>query len=252
MEWDPRFQRMPARQGKVKIGGRFRHMFKDKDFRSASSKHAVNKYGRKMRKEHESAEQLKRFYDVDSDDDDDSDDDSDEDEQERQQPLKKKKKKKESESSSSSSSSEPEQSSSSDSSDDDSSSDDDDDDEPEPTSVVPEAPVIDVEDATRRFAVLKCDWENVRAVDLYMILHSFLTPGGVIESVRVYPSEFGKKMLAEEERMGPQGVWKGETQVISKPMEESSSSSSSSESSPRRRRQGRRSTPPPPSSWTPS
>ncbi|KAL6044046.1 pre-rRNA-processing protein esf1 [Balamuthia mandrillaris] len=63
---------------------------------------------------------------------------------------------------------------------------------------------------TRRFAVLKCDWEKVTATDLLVLFHSFLPATGVISSVTIYPSQFGKEREQKELQYGPQGVWKDE------------------------------------------
>ncbi|KAF8836045.1 hypothetical protein BDN67DRAFT_974657 [Paxillus ammoniavirescens] len=86
---------------------------------------------------------------------------------------------------------------------------------------------------TRRLAVVNLDWDYVRAVHLYKILSSLVSPTaplasatadtrmhpdrqkptvgnggttvarGKILSVRVYPSEFGKKRMMREEKEGP-------------------------------------------------
>ena len=89
-------------------------------------------------------------------------------------------------------------------------------------------------DKTRRLAVVNLDWDHVRAVHLYKIFSSLVSPTapaihqasvpmqhkegqsgknrksskmvvarGKVLSVRVYPSEFGKERIAREEREGP-------------------------------------------------
>ncbi|XP_065363774.1 ESF1 homolog [Calliphora vicina] len=59
------------------------------------------------------------------------------------------------------------------------------------------------EDSTKRLAVCNMDWDRVRAVDLMVLFSSFLPPGGSVLSVKIYPSEFGKQRLKEEELHGP-------------------------------------------------
>lgn len=96
------------------------------------------------------------------------------------------------------------ESSSSDSSDDASSSEDE-----SETDVWEDDEDIPRGDETKRLAVLNMDWTNVRAVDLLAVLRSFAPASGVVERVTVYPSEYGLQKMAEEERLGPQGVFKG-------------------------------------------
>lgn len=48
------------------------------------------------------------------------------------------------------------------------------------------------------------DWEHIRAVDIYAALRSFLPAGGRIESVTVYPSDYGLQRMKEEATRGPQ------------------------------------------------
>lgn len=91
---------------------------------------------------------------------------------------------------------------------------------------VPEA------DRTRRLAVVNLDWDHVRAIHLYKIFSSYVSPTGILAgyssdaigsiprqgrrkgpasqlirgkvfSVRVYPSEFGKERMAREDKEGP-------------------------------------------------
>ncbi|KAF9270189.1 hypothetical protein L218DRAFT_968885 [Marasmius fiardii PR-910] len=84
-------------------------------------------------------------------------------------------------------------------------------------------------DRTNRLAIVHLDWEHVRAVHLFKICSSLVSPTapalastskstisgktqaskgttiarGRVLSVKVYPSEFGKKKMAREEREGP-------------------------------------------------
>lgn len=72
-------------------------------------------------------------------------------------------------------------------------------------------PTTDVH--TTRLAVVNLDWDHVHAIDLYKIFSSVLEQGnegkggvssrGQVVSVRVYPSEFGKKRMEREEQEGP-------------------------------------------------
>eukprot|EP01138_Halocafeteria_seosinensis_P007233 gb/GECG01007396.1/.p1 GENE.gb/GECG01007396.1/~~gb/GECG01007396.1/.p1 ORF type:complete len:834 (+),score=189.02 gb/GECG01007396.1/:1-2502(+) len=74
-----------------------------------------------------------------------------------------------------------------------------------------EAPNIDenVEeiDPTHRLAVVNCDWERFRSVDILATLQSFVPSSGAIRKVEVYPSEYGIKKLEEEARYGPVTLW---------------------------------------------
>eukprot|EP00252_Welwitschia_mirabilis_P006631 TRINITY_DN1751_c0_g1_i3.p1 TRINITY_DN1751_c0_g1~~TRINITY_DN1751_c0_g1_i3.p1 ORF type:complete len:850 (-),score=262.64 TRINITY_DN1751_c0_g1_i3:130-2679(-) len=64
-----------------------------------------------------------------------------------------------------------------------------------------EVPTLDSE--TRRLAAVNMDWNHVKAVDLLVLMNSFLPRGGQILSVAVYPSEFGLKRMEEESLNGP-------------------------------------------------
>ncbi|KAJ6353353.1 hypothetical protein OIU76_002382 [Salix suchowensis] len=69
-----------------------------------------------------------------------------------------------------------------------------------------------VEEGTRRLAIVNMDWRHVRAVDLFVVLRSFLPKGGQILSVSVYPSEFGLQRMKEEEVRGPVGLFDDENE----------------------------------------
>lgn len=222
---DPRFRSLPKAQRKVKIDKRFQSMFTDKKF---NVKYTVDKYGRKI--ETSNAEDLKKYYELDSDEDDNEVSDAEQEEQEKLAEEKaisrEKDEEAEGEQEEEDSSDEEEGPQSlrkklldpnidyargegrllTDSSSGEESSDDEDDD---PMlnidhvwgELAQEAETTD--ESTKRLAVCNMDWDRIRAVDLMVLFNSFLPPGGSILSVSIYPSEFGKERMAEEEAHGP-------------------------------------------------
>ncbi|KAI0204872.1 hypothetical protein F4808DRAFT_313451 [Astrocystis sublimbata] len=62
---------------------------------------------------------------------------------------------------------------------------------------------VETGDITKRIAVVNLDWDNIKAVDLMVLFSSFAPPGGRVEKVSIYPSEFGKERMKREEVEGP-------------------------------------------------
>ncbi|ONH65988.1 Pre-rRNA-processing protein ESF1 [Cyberlindnera fabianii] len=56
---------------------------------------------------------------------------------------------------------------------------------------------------SRRFAVVNMDWDHVKSHDLFATFQSFVPTSGLIESVSIYPSQFGKERMQREEVEGP-------------------------------------------------
>ncbi|XP_075719203.1 ESF1 homolog [Rhinoderma darwinii] len=59
------------------------------------------------------------------------------------------------------------------------------------------------DEITKRLAVCNMDWDRLTAKDLLALFNSFKPKGGIVFSVKIYPSEFGKERLKEEELHGP-------------------------------------------------
>eukprot|EP01133_Synstelium_polycarpum_P001153 gene1153-1318_t len=63
-------------------------------------------------------------------------------------------------------------------------------------------------DATKRIAVLNCDWDNIHSKDIYVILNSFVPKNGAIVSITIYPSDFGLQQMELEKRGPTMDIWK--------------------------------------------
>ncbi|XP_015218347.2 ESF1 homolog [Lepisosteus oculatus] len=59
------------------------------------------------------------------------------------------------------------------------------------------------DNVTRRLAVCNMDWDRLKAKDLLALFNSFKPKGGVVLSVKIYPSEFGKERMKAEQLQGP-------------------------------------------------
>ncbi|KAG6546960.1 hypothetical protein Mapa_011576 [Marchantia paleacea] len=60
---------------------------------------------------------------------------------------------------------------------------------------------------TKRLALMNMDWGHIRAVDLLVVLRSFQPKGGMVESLTIYPSEFGVEQMTKEAVEGPQNIY---------------------------------------------
>ncbi|KAK9164574.1 hypothetical protein Syun_005476 [Stephania yunnanensis] len=179
----PPIPETPKHQSKVPIDPRFHRMFHDSTFSFSSSAAALDKRG-KLKNVEDSQNPLRKYYRRAADEQDDEEDDEEEEEEEDDE---------ESEIGHLKSGSESENSSRGD----DSTSSDEDE--------VENVPVIEKE--TKRLAIVNMDWSQVRAIDLYVLLTSFLPKDGQLMSVTVYPSEVGLKCMEEEAVHGPIGLF---------------------------------------------
>ncbi|KAF7689326.1 hypothetical protein HF521_012679 [Silurus meridionalis] len=59
------------------------------------------------------------------------------------------------------------------------------------------------EEVSCRLAVCNMNWDRIKAKDLLALFSSFKPKGGVVLSVTIYPSEFGKERLKMEQTQGP-------------------------------------------------
>ena len=63
---------------------------------------------------------------------------------------------------------------------------------------------------TNRLACVGLNWDSIKAVDIFVVLRSFVPPNGVLHRVTIYPTEEGLAQLEKEEKEGPQGIYADE------------------------------------------
>ena len=195
MHRDPRFMAMPRKESAVTIDERFAGVFNDPNFASGGAGGA-DKRGRKSEKKLSALERqradMRAYYKMD--------DDSDEEDSDLEGRMEKSMDRMRGVGLESSSEEESE------------SEEEEIDEEEEgvlPTMLVGEADKdIPTIDATKRLAIVNCEWGHIRAVDLFAVLRSFVPKGGSLERVTVYPSDFGLERMAIENKYGPMSAFK--------------------------------------------
>lgn len=199
-ETDPRFRLPSKKQGKTTIDKRFSRMLKDDEFVRAAK---VDRYGRKVKSDTKK-KALQRLYDEEGDEEkkeeeEEGDISVDEDEVVQRELRAAAKNYDPARGGGFSSSSEDE-------------SDSDDEEEPaheqqregDLQRFQDESGEHEDGEVTKRVAVVNLDWDHVRATDLYALFSSFAgDTGGKVERVSIYPSEFGKERMQQEELEGP-------------------------------------------------
>lgn len=199
---DPRYRLPSRKEARTAVDPRFGRLFTDQDFRKKAS---VDRYGRKVKPE-SGKKELEKLYrlekkqeprkaerevvgssEEEASEDMDEDEDADEElvglrDPARQGGF--------SESSSEEESSEEEGSG-------------DEAELAEETAGQEQTERIPMGEVSRRIAAVNLDWDNIRAADILAVASSFAPGGGRVESVTVYPSEFGRERLEKEEMEGP-------------------------------------------------
>ncbi|CAL0313252.1 unnamed protein product [Lupinus luteus] len=225
---DPRFRDAPKHKTKVAIDSRFNRVFTHKSFlpssapvdkrgkpkNDAASRHGSLRHYYKMEEDEEEQKKVKDETETEEEEEEEekiNDESEEEDEveqssDEEDEILKVDRLKPESdEEDESEEESEDEEESATD-------TDTDTDEEEEDSEEEAQEEVPNIEKETHRLAVVNMDWRYVKAVDLYVLLSSFVPSNGLIKSVAVYPSEFGIQRMKEEEVRGPVGLFDDENE----------------------------------------
>lgn len=202
-ETDPRFRLPSKKQTKTTIDKRFAHMLTDNEF-TATAK--VDRYGRKVKSDSKK-KALQRLYRQEDEDEDEEEKEEDievDDDEVVQRELRKAHEKYDPARGGGFSSSESDSDS-----DDESDSDEEEggaqvDAEGDMQRFQDEQNEVEAGEVTNRIAIVNLDWDHVKSTDLMALFNSFLPEsGGSIEKISVYPSEFGKERMQQEEVEGP-------------------------------------------------
>ncbi|KAF4490339.1 Pre-rRNA-processing esf1 [Fusarium agapanthi] len=207
-ETDPRFRLPSKKQTKTTIDKRFSRMLKDDEF-TATAK--VDRYGRKVKSDSKK-KALQRLYREEDEEEEDEEEEGGEeddikadDDEAVQRELRKAHEKYDPARGGGFSSSEDD----SDSEEEESDSDEEEggvqvDTEGDMQRFQDEQNDVEAGEVTNRIAIVNLDWDHVKSTDLMALFNSFIPDtGGKIEKISVYPSEFGKERMQQEEVEGP-------------------------------------------------
>ena len=206
-ETDPRFRLPSKKHTKTKLDKRFSGMLDDDEF-TATAK--VDRYGRKIKSDSKK-KALQRLYEAEDEEaDDDAQDgvevDADELVQRELLAAHEMSAKKQDPARGGGFSASESESGSDD-------SEDEEDEEVEAAGIISEGDMqrfqdeqaeVESGEVTNRIAVVNLDWDHVKSTDLMALFSSFIPANsGKVVSVSVYPSEFGKERMQQEETEGP-------------------------------------------------
>jgi hypothetical protein len=208
LQKDPRYRLPSRKEARTAVDPRFKTLFTDQEFRKKAT---VDRYGRKVKPE-SGKKDLERLYRLekpakkklerevvgseDDSEEEEEDDDEVESSEDEEQLVGKKDLARDGGFSESSSSEEE-------------TSDEEDEEGDEEVELADETAgyeqneEIPVGDVYKRIACVNLDWDNMRAADIMAVATSFAPPGGKVESVTIYPSEYGRQRLEKEELEGP-------------------------------------------------
>ncbi|XP_064384218.1 ESF1 homolog isoform X2 [Halichondria panicea] len=217
---DPRYKRVPRREAKVNIDARFQHMFSDKRFKV---QYNVDKRGRKVNES--SSEDLRKYYQLEVNEESDGEapeEGETNEESDGEAPEG-------GEANEESDGEAPEEGSTNEESDGEapeegSTNEESDGEAPEEGETNETAnevihdwggvsEVVVDEKTSKRLAVCNMDWDRINANDIFALAHSFKPSEGSVCRVTVYPSQFGRERLSQEELIGP--VSAGDDGVVS-------------------------------------